>query len=146
MQIRFHCPTESCVAIIELDDIENAGSTITCPRCQVEHAVNIDAAIRQEHTVRVCPLCGCSELFVRKDFPQGVGLAVVVVAAAISLFFLKNNPPVAYAVLLAAVLVDMVIYLLIGKVTTCYACRGEFRGGQLLPEHEVFDLAKSEKY
>ena len=34
----------------------------------------------------------------------------------------------------------------IGKVTTCYACRAEYRKCNLNSAHEGFDLATSEKY
>jgi len=38
------------------------------------------------------------------------------------------------------------IYTALGRVTTCYACRAEYRRCPLNPAHEGFDLATSEKY
>jgi len=146
MQIRFHCPTPGCVAIIELEPLEEAGSSICCPRCGCEHPVRIDESFRREHQIGRCVVCGCSELFVRKDFPQGIGLLVVVVAAVISFATFRTNPLLAYGVLAAAVLVDLALYLCIGRLTACYACRAEYRGGRINPSHEGFDLATSEKY
>ncbi|MFQ5491842.1 MAG: hypothetical protein ACE5GE_14075 [Phycisphaerae bacterium] len=146
MQIRFHCPTESCVAIIEYEPLEESASTIRCPRCRVEHPVHIDDAIRHHSRIDKCPLCSCEELFVRKDFPPGIGLAVVLIAGVISVATLTTHAAIAYGVLLLAILIDLVLYLLIGKLTACYACRAEYRDAKLNPNHEGFDLATSEKY
>ena len=85
-------------------------------------------------------------MFIRKDFPQGLGLAVVLIAGLGSIYFLRTNFMLAYSILGAAALVDFVIYLVVGRVTTCYACRAEYRKCHLNPAHEGFDLATSEKY
>ncbi|MCP4250222.1 MAG: hypothetical protein GY778_24525 [bacterium] len=146
MQIRFDCPTEKCVAVIELQPLEEAGDSIRCPRCGREHPVEIDEAVRERLEVNRCVVCRCEELFVRKDFPQFFGLAVVVVAGVISFATLKSHPLIAYGVLLAAVLLDLGLYLLIGKVTACYACRAEYRGAKIQPDRPGFDLATAEKY
>jgi hypothetical protein len=98
--------------------------------------------------IDACPACGCSDLFIRKDFPQKVGLAIVIVAA-LSFLALAANPRTFYIgvwVLVAAAVVDAVVYLFVGKVTVCYRCRGEFRDVPLNPAHEAFELAVAEKY
>lgn len=146
MQIRFHCPTESCVAIIEYQPLEQSSDTIQCPRCQTPHRVHINDTIRHQSTIDRCPLCNCQELFVRKDFPPRLGLAIVLVAGVISIATLTTNALIAYGVLLLAMLIDLILYLVVGKLTACYACRAEFRGGTINPKHEIFDLATSEKY
>ena len=38
------------------------------------------------------------------------------------------------------------IYLTVGKVTACYACRAEYCKCDINPVHEGFDLATAEKY
>jgi hypothetical protein len=98
--------------------------------------------------LEACPECACRDLFVRKDFPQKVGLAIVIVAA-LSFLVLAANPRTFYIgvwVLVAAAAIDAVVYLFVGKVTVCYRCRGEFRGVPLNPKHEAFELAVAEKY
>jgi hypothetical protein len=95
-----------------------------------------------------CPKCGCTDLFVRKDFPQKLGLAIVVVAA-LTFLSLASQPRYFYLgaiVLVVAALVDAVIYLTAGTVTVCYRCRAEFRDVPINPEHEGFELAIAEKY
>ena len=99
-------------------------------------------------SLTACPKCGCADLFVRKDFPQKLGLAIVVVAA-VAFLALASRPRYFYLgalVLVAAVVIDAAIYLFVGKVTVCYRCRAEFRSAPVNPEHEGFDLAIAEKY
>jgi hypothetical protein len=98
--------------------------------------------------ITACPKCGCTDLFVRKDFPQKLGLAIVVVAA-ITFLALASRPRYVYLgalVLAAAAVVDAAIYLFVGKVTVCYRCRAELRDVPINPDHEGFELAVAEKY
>jgi hypothetical protein len=95
-----------------------------------------------------CPKCGCRDLFVRKDFPQKLGLAIVAAAAVafVVLSVRRTTMYIGVLVLLAAFMVDVVLYLFVPKVTVCYRCRAEFRGVPVNPEHEGFELAVGEKY
>ena len=96
----------------------------------------------------VCPKCGCRDLFVRKDFPQKLGMGIVIVAGA-TFVVLASSRTYFYLgalVLLAAVVVDAALYLFVRKITVCYRCRAEFRENPVNPEHEGFDLATGEKY
>ena len=98
--------------------------------------------------INACPECGCRELFVRKDFPQKVGLGLVVVAGVTFLVLAANRGTfyLGVWVLLAAALIDGLVYLMVGKVTVCYRCRAEIRGVPLNPGHGPFELAVAEKY
>ena len=93
-----------------------------------------------------CAACGCTELFLRKDFPQGIGLAVVVIFGLLAIYYFRTSVVTSWLILACAAVIDVVIYCLIGKVTTCYACRAEYRKCRLNLRHEDFDLATSEKY
>jgi hypothetical protein len=146
MQIRFPCPTDLCVAIIEYDPLESCGASIRCPRCGVEHCVTLTDSIRREQLVDRCVRCGGLELFVRKDFPQRLGFMIVIVFGLASLYYFRINAVISWLILAAAVVLDVLIYCIIGRVTTCYRCRAEYRKGRLNPRHEGFDLATSEKY
>ncbi len=146
MQIRYHCPTDGCVAIVEFEPLEEVGETIRCPRCKVEHRMIVTDAMRRESIVDRCAVCGATEMFVRKDFPQGLGLAIVIVFGLAALYAFRESEFLAWGILGSAMLLDFVIYLVIGKATTCYACRAEYRKCKLNPNHDGFDLATSEKY
>lgn len=146
VQIRYHCPADGCVALIEYEPLEGSGPTMKCPRCDTVHPMHISETVRKGEMVDQCAVCGGRELFIRKDFPQRLGLAVVVLFGAASIYLFTINVVYAWIVLAAAVLLDLLIYLVIGRVTTCYACRAEYRKCALNPAHEGFDLATSEKY
>jgi hypothetical protein len=95
-----------------------------------------------------CPKCECRDLFVRKDFPQRVGLAIVLVAgiAFLVLAARRNNFYLGVLVLIAALLIDALGYFLVGMVTVCYRCHAEFRDLPINPAHGAFELSIAEKY
>lgn len=91
--------------------------------------------------------CGGTEFFVRKDFPQKLGLAFVVIFGLIaSVFYYRQRVIATYSTLAALVLIDAVIFLFVGKVVVCYKCRAEYRGAAYNSRLAGFDLATSEKY
>ena len=98
--------------------------------------------------LNACPKCGCRDLFVRKDFPQKVGLTLVVVAAVAFVVLAASRTSfwLGAILLVAVAAIDAVIYLFVPKITVCYRCRAEFRGAPLNPQHEGFELAVAEKY
>jgi hypothetical protein len=95
-----------------------------------------------------CPQCGCRDLFVRKDFPQKLGLSLVVSAAGAFLILAawRSRFYLGALVLLIAAAIDAVFYAVVPKITVCYRCRKEFRDVPINPEHEGFELAIGERY
>ena len=94
-----------------------------------------------------CLHCGGTEFFLRKDFPQKLGLALVIVFGLIaSVFYYYERVLATFATLAALVVVDAIIYLFVGKVVVCYKCRAEYRGIPYNSRITGFDLATSEKY
>jgi len=101
-----------------------------------------------DQPLQTCPACGCRDLFIRKDFPQKLGMGLVILAG-VTFLVLAANPSTFYIgawILVAAAIVDAIIYACVGKVTVCYKCRAEFRDRPLNPKHEGFELATAEKY
>jgi DNA-directed RNA polymerase subunit RPC12/RpoP len=98
------------------------------------------------HLVR-CPACGCRELFVRKDFPQALGLGVVVAGAVgATALFAMERPGWMLAVLVGVPAVDAVLSVFAGRLLVCHRCRSEFRGVLIDPRAVGFELATAEKY
>ena len=95
-----------------------------------------------------CPQCGCRDLFIRKDFPQKLGLSVVIIAAIafLALASSRQHFYLGVVVLIVAVIIDAALYWFVPRITVCYRCRAEFRDVPVNPEHEGFDLATGEKY
>ena len=87
-----------------------------------------------------CPVCRGAEFWLRKDFDPKLGLTVVIIGGLISAaFFWYGMDVVAYGVLVAAVLLDVVVYGRLGDITVCYRCHSEFRG-RYRRTAKVFDL------
>src|SRR4051794_9313468 len=93
-----------------------------------------------------CPDCGCQDLLIRKDFPQKIGLAIVVVAAVAFLVLAASRARfyLGAIVLLAAAAVDALLYAIVPRITVCYRCRAEFRDRPINPAHHGFELAIGE--
>lgn len=106
-----------------------------------------DRALDDQGHLRRCPVCGCRELFSRKDFPQVTGFAVVVLAAVLAMvMFGMRQVWMGLAVLAAVVLIDAVIFLFAGRCLVCYRCRSEFRDIPIGKDHRGWELATGEKY
>jgi hypothetical protein len=106
------------------------------------------AMLRMSEFLQQCPKCGCRDLFIRKDFPQKLGLSIVIVAgvAFLALATSRQHFYLGVYVLIAAAIIDAALYWFVPKITVCYKCRAEFRDVPVNPEHEGFELAVGEKY
>jgi hypothetical protein len=145
MRIRLLCPNPRCARHVDLDGSAIAAAC-SCPHCRQTLEVSIPGAVRDGLLTR-CPCCEGEELYVRKDFPRRLGLALVVLVAAMS-FWLFGRGQLGWAlgVLVALVLADLLIYRLVPTITVCYRCQAEFRGICPNPSHAGFDLATAEKF
>jgi hypothetical protein len=96
----------------------------------------------------VCPKCGCRDLFIRKNFPQKLGLFIVFAAGGtfLGLAASRTNFYLGAIVLLAAAAIDAAMYVFVPKITVCYRCRAEFKDHPINPEHHGYELAIGEKY
>src|SRR5438105_3181435 len=123
MELTFECP--ACHVVGRCSDLEAASEAI-CTRCHCARELRRDAI--DAGSLRACPLCGTEDLYVQKDFPQGLGLAIVVVGFVIStVFWYQDRPVPALGVLLLSALVDMALFYLVPDVTICYRCLSQYR-------------------
>jgi hypothetical protein len=107
----------------------SAPDAIRCGRCTRETTLDVSEAIRGGRAVDRCPLCRGGDFYVRKDFDPKMGLAVVMAGACVSAaFYWMGRDLIAYGVLAAAALIDLVVYGRLKDVTVCYRCHAEFRG------------------
>lgn len=141
------CTQQACRGLIHLQTDSVGEASGRCSRCGAAARVEVDEALAGQGDVRRCAECGGTEFFVRKDFPQKLGLALVILFGAVaSVFYFFENIPATFGTLASLVLVDAAIYFFVGRVTVCYRCRAEYRGVVYNPDHHGFDLATSEKY
>lgn len=146
MRIDVHDQDRLPVARIEVDPFDAP----TSARDQVtEQTVDLawEGVLDDNGVLRRCPVCGCRDIFVRKDFPQGLGLGLVLTAGIASvILFAMDLTVISIAVLGLAVVIDALLYRFVGKCLVCYRCRTEFRDTPIDERHEPWDLAIGEKY
>lgn len=125
MDLTFECPR--CRMFDHVDGVESA-SQATCRHCRTSRDLapeSFDAA----GNPAACPLCASADLYVLKDFPQEIGLAIVLAGFAASLvIWYYGNRTSAYLVLAAALLVDLASYRLMPEAVVCYRCESQVRG------------------
>jgi len=128
MKLVARCP--KCDAALPVDASNpDAPDAITCGACGREIPLTITAAVRADQAVDRCPVCNGPDFYVRKDFNPKLGLTIVAIGAAISAgFYWFKRDLIAYSILAAATLIDLVIYGRLKEVTVCYRCHSEFRG------------------
>jgi hypothetical protein len=144
MELTFECP--NCGAVGSAAPVETT-RTAVCTGCRQERVLRSEAF--EAGALRSCCWCGTEDLYLQKDFPQGLGLAIVIVGFAISTVFWYYEKPIpAYLVLLASALLDMALYTRVPDVTICYRCLGQYRGAGSNPggRYQGFDLAIGERY
>jgi hypothetical protein len=128
LQILARCP--SCDAGLPLDlVVAEPAVLVRCGRCGRETPLEITPALHGDRAVDRCPVCAGADFYIRKDFDPKVGLTIIIVGALISaVFYWFGRDLIAYGLLAAATLVDLVIYGRLKDVTVCYRCHTEFRG------------------
>ncbi len=141
MNITFACPQCEQTSRTTL----TAGAAVQCPGCAWQSASHGVPAT--EGKLDACLICGCPELFIRKNFSQRVGVAIVVVAGVTSAiawgFYMRYT---AYGILFAAALLDLFLYFQVGNLLQCYRCHAEYRGLPALDDHAAFSLETHERY
>ncbi len=142
MQVAFGCPQCEQTATAALP--AEAG-TVACPHCQARVAVPSGAI--ESGQLRRCVVCPSSDLYVRKDFPQRLGVTLVVIGFAAScvawhyyaLFW-------TFAILFATALVDVLLYVVCGDALQCYRCGAIYRDVPGIGEHAPFSLDVHERH
>jgi hypothetical protein len=107
----------------------DAPPMIKCGRCGHDLPLDVSDNLRKDSTVDRCPVCSGTEFYLRKDFNPKVGVTVVIIGALISgVFYWFERDLIAYGILAAAALIDLVVYGRLKDLTVCYRCHSEFRG------------------
>ena len=126
MQLLLKCP--KCDAGLPVQALDSP-SAIKCGRCGTELPLEISEALKADSAVDRCPVCNGADFYTRKDFDPKLGLAFVLSGAVISaIFYWFRHDFIAYGILAAAALIDLVAYGRLKEVTVCYRCHSEFRG------------------
>jgi DNA-directed RNA polymerase subunit RPC12/RpoP len=142
MNVTFRCPHCDQIGRVEFDA---ATRELACPHCAARWLV--PSAALAEGKLWQCLVCPSTELFIRKDFSQKLGVTIVVVGFVISsVFWFYRMPLWTYGVLFGTALIDVVLYFAVGNVLHCYRCQAQYRGVPGLANHGGFDLETHEKH
>jgi DNA-directed RNA polymerase subunit RPC12/RpoP len=142
MNVTYRCPKcENTVRTIFTAE----SSEIACPRCECTIKVPVGAV--EGDRIERCLVCPSTDLFARKDFPQQLGVALVVVGfVASSIAWANYQVFWTFAILFLTAFIDLVLYLIMGESLTCYRCHTQYRGTLEIERHGSFDLETHERY
>ena len=142
MHVSYTCP--GCQRIVRAP-LANDINALGCSNCGQQIKVPTDAiAAGQVHRCLVCP---STELYARKDFPQRLGVALVIAGFIGSSIAWANYQVLwTFAILFATALIDLVLYVVMGESLTCYRCHAQYRGFEQIERHGGFDLETHERY
>ena len=142
MNVTYNCP--ACSQTVRSRVLADFGH-IACPHCQQQIKIPPDAVAGQQ--IRRCLVCPSTELYARKDFPQRLGVALVIAGFIGSSIAWANYQVLwSFAILFGTALVDLVLYLVMGESLTCYRCHAQYRGFEEIERHGGFDLETHERY
>jgi hypothetical protein len=120
-------------------------ASITCSACGATVAVPDD--VSQTGNVTRCLVCRSQDLFVRKDFPQRLGVTIVVlgfIASSVAWYYYRIL--LTFGILFATAAIDVLLYAVVGEALVCYRCKAHYRGVANLSDHAAFDLETHERY
>jgi hypothetical protein len=143
MQVTVKCP--GCDAALPVTAGEG-DHAIDCGGCGRRIPLHVTDGVRADRVVDACPVCEGKDFYGRKDFDPQMGLTVVVIGALVSaVFYWYGRDLIAYGILGAAVIVDLVVARWLGEVTVCYRCHAEFRG-RYEQTARAFDLHLADEF
>ena len=147
MNVTFICP--QCERTTR-SEIGLESSLLACNCCQhqqpmVANSLETDSATTRSKLTR-CLVCGNSELFIRKDFSQRLGLLIIFIGfTASSIAWFNYWTYTTYLILFGTALLDLVLYSLVGNLLQCYRCHSQSRG-LATENHQHFDLEVHERH
>jgi hypothetical protein len=143
MNATFPCP--KCEAA-NRTEITPGQTSLSCTHCGQTWEIPA-GAVDEQRGIHRCLACPSTDLFVRKDFPQSLGVAIVTVgllsscvAWGYSMLYLT------FAILFATALVDVVLYVFVPNALMCYRCGAMYRGTADVDQHESFNLETHERH
>jgi len=118
---------------------------LACPHCQQQIAIGDDRISGKR--IKQCLVCPSTDLYVRKDFPQRLGVMLVgigIIGSSIAWYHMHIIAT--FAILFATALADVLLYFFVGDALMCYRCDALYRGAEEMDSHGSFNLETHEKY
>ncbi|MCG8449334.1 MAG: hypothetical protein MI725_07135 [Pirellulales bacterium] len=142
MNVTYACP--ACHAGVRLP-FDSTTRELACPHCGKRLTIPENAV--EGHRVKRCLTCPSTDLYVRKDFPQRLGVALVALGiVGSSLAWCYQEVFWTFGILFATALIDVLLYMIVGDALMCYRCHAQYRRVEEMDPHGNFDLETHEKY
>jgi uncharacterized protein YbaR (Trm112 family) len=142
MNVTFDCPHCDQAARV---DVPDGGKALACPHCS--GTLRFPDGAWKDGQLSRCVVCPSTDLFLRKDFPQSLGVGVVVlgiVSSTIAYYF--GYIYLTYGLLFACAAIDFLLYYVVGQALVCYRCHTHYRMLDGLDAHAPFNLETHERY
>ncbi|HEX6961820.1 MAG TPA: hypothetical protein VF175_08140 [Lacipirellula sp.] len=142
MHVTYACQT--CHAAVR-QDFDESTASLRCPHCQQQ--INLPPGAVEDRRVRRCLVCPSHDLFVRKDFPQRLGVLLVMVGIiGSSIAWYNASLMWTFGILFTTALADLLLFTFVGNALMCYRCGAQYRGVAEMETHGQFNLETHEKY
>ncbi|MCC7086079.1 MAG: hypothetical protein IT427_13840 [Pirellulales bacterium] len=142
MNVTYSCPKCESINQAEIGDDATA---MSCSHC--EHTLQIPPGALNDGKVTRCLACPSADLFVRKDFPQRLGVTLVTIGLlGSSVAWAYGYLYWTFGILFASALVDLLLYALVPNALMCYHCGAMYRGVRNMEEHGSFSLEVHERH
>lgn len=142
MNVTYACPACDNGARVHFDA---ETKQLSCPNC--DGKIDMPPGAVEGNRVQRCLVCPSTDLYVRKDFPQRLGVGLVILGIVGSIVAWANYSIIwTFGILFATALFDVVLYLVVGDALMCYRCHAQYRGVEEMDSHGQFDLETHEKY
>ncbi len=142
MNVTFSCPACHVGARV---DVEPGVASLECPHCH--QTILVPPGSFEGDALCRCLVCPSTDLFVRKDFPQRLGVGIVAVGIVASSVAWGYSLLIAtFAILFATALIDVVLYLIVPDALMCYRCGAQYRMAAGTARHGAFNLETHERH
>ena len=142
MNVTYSCP--QCGQSTRLS-VDASAKQLICPHCDARIEIPNDAT--DDGQIKRCLVCPSTDLYVRKDFPQRLGVALVGIGiVGSSVAWAYSQVFWTFAILFSTALADLALYAVVGNALMCYRCHAQYRGAQQMDAHGAFDLETFERY
>lgn len=142
MNVTYACP--HCGATTR-SEFTHDTAELSCLHCQQK--LSVPSGSVEDKRVCRCLVCPSTDLYVRKDFPQRLGVALVgvgIVGSSIAWYY--ANLYWTFGILFSTALIDVLLYALVGDALMCYRCDALYRHVDEMDAHGAFDLETHEKF
>jgi DNA-directed RNA polymerase subunit RPC12/RpoP len=142
MDVSYHCPT--CGHAVR-ESLSADSRALVCQNCRGQIAIPSQAISGRQ--ISRCLACPSTELYARKDFPQRLGVGLVILGfVGSSIAWANYHVLWTFAILFVTALVDLLLYIIMGESLTCYRCGAQYRGCDEIERHGGFNLETHERY